>query len=115
MIENMILLDGAAAAGGASAGAGMMNIIMIVALIFIFYFFMIRPQQKRQKKLRMEREAMRKGDKVVTAGGIYGRINEIDEKSNTLIIEIDKDVKIRIDRNSVYPSAEDANAAAQQK
>lgn len=93
----------------------MPQIIMIVALIFIFYFFMIRPQQKRQKKLRMEREAMRKGDKVVTAGGIYGRINEIDEKSNTLIIEIDKDVKIRIDRNSVYPSAEDANAAAQQK
>lgn len=115
MIENMILLDGAAAQGGAPAGAGMMNIVMIVALIFIFYFFMIRPQQKRQKKLRMEREAMRKGDKVVTAGGIYGRINEIDEKSNTLIIEIDKDVKIRIDRNSVYPSAEDANAAAQQK
>lgn len=114
MIENMILLDGAAAQG-APAGAGMMNIVMIVALIFIFYFFMIRPQQKRQKKLRMEREAMRKGDKVVTAGGIYGRINEIDEKSNTLIIEIDKDVKIRIDRNSVYPSAEDANAAAQQK
>ena len=93
----------------------MSQIILIVALIFIFYFFMIRPQQKRQKKLRMEREAMRKGDKVVTAGGIYGRINEIDEKSSTLIIEIDKDVKIRIDRNSVYPSAEDANAAAQQK
>lgn len=114
MIENMILLDGAAAQG-APVGGGMSGIIMIVVLIFIFYFFMIRPQQKRQKKLRMEREAMRKGDKVVTAGGIYGRINEIDEKSNTLIIEIDKDVKIRIDRNSVYPSAEDANAAAQQK
>lgn len=111
MIENAILLEGATA--GAGAGAGMMNIIMIVALIAIFYFFMIRPQQKKQKELRKQREAMAKGDNVVTAGGIYGRIREID--ANTMLIEVDKDVKIRVDRNSVYPSAVQANEGIQQK
>lgn len=90
-----------------------MNIIMIVALIAIFYFFMIRPQQKKQKELRKQREAMAKGDNVVTAGGIYGRIREID--ANTMLIEVDKDVKIRVDRNSVYPSAVQANEGIQQK
>lgn len=111
MIENAILLEGATA--GAGADAGMMNIIMIVALIAIFYFFMIRPQQKKQKELRKQREAMAKGDNVVTAGGIYGRIREID--ANTMLIEVDKDVKIRVDRNSVYPSAVQANEGIQQK
>ncbi len=116
MIENAILLDaapaGASAGASAGAGAGMM---MIVALIAIFYFFMIRPQQKKQKELRKQREAMSKGDNVVTAGGIYGRIREIDENSNSMLIEVDKDVKIRVDRNSVYPSAVQANEAIQQK
>lgn len=112
MIENAILLDAAAGAdANANAGAGMMNIVMIVALIAIFYFFMIRPQQKKQKELRKQREAMAKGDNVVTAGGIYGRIREIDENTNTMLIEVDKDVKIRVDRNSVYPSAVQANEA----
>lgn len=113
MIENAILLDGATSGAGANtgAGAGMMNIILIVALIAIFYFFMIRPQQKKQKELRKQREAMAKGDNVVTAGGIYGRIREIDENTNTMLIEVDKDVKIRVDRNSVYPSAVQANEA----
>ena len=113
MIENAILLDGATSGAGANtgAGAGMMNIVMIVALIAIFYFFMIRPQQKKQKELRKQREAMAKGDNVVTAGGIYGRIREIDENTNTMLIEVDKDVKIRVDRNSVYPSAVQANEA----
>ena len=117
MIENAILLDAAPAGAGASAGAGagMMNIIMIVALIAIFYFFMIRPQQKKQKELRKQREAMSKGDNVVTAGGIYGRIREIDENTNSMLIEVDKDVKIRVDRNSVYPSSVQANEAIQQK
>lgn len=117
MIENAILLDAAPAGAGASAGAsaGMMNIIMIVALIAIFYFFMIRPQQKKQKELRKQREAMSKGDNVVTAGGIYGRIREIDENTNSMLIEVDKDVKIRVDRNSVYPSAVQANETIQQK
>ena len=94
--------------GSASA---MSSLIMFAGIIAIFYFFMIRPQQKRQKELRKSREAMGKGDSVVTAGGIYGKIREVRE--NTFLIEIDSNVKIQVDKNSVYPSAADAAADAQ--
>jgi len=96
----------------ASPDGGMFNILMIVALIAIFYFFMIRPQQKRQKELKKSREAMGKGDTVVTAGGIYGRIRDV--RPDSFIIEVDNGVKLRVDKNSVYPSAEQANEDAQQ-
>lgn len=108
MLYSNILLNGQPAGDGAS------GLIMIVVLIVVFYFFMIRPQQKRQKKLKQEREAMKKNDTVVTAGGIYGRIVEVNDQNNTFVVEIDKNVKIRIDKNSVYPSAEQANEAAAQ-
>ena len=103
---NYILLDGAQPAGG-----GMGSILMIVALFVVFFFFMIRPQQKRQKEIKKFREGLGKGDKVVTAGGIFGTIREV--KDTSFIIEIDKDVRIRVDKGSVYPSAEEANQAAQ--
>ncbi len=86
---------------------------MIVALIAIFYFFMIRPQQKRQKEIRKFREGLGKGDSVVTAGGIYGKIRDISE--TYFLIEISDGVRIRVDKGSVYPSASDANVAAQEK
>jgi len=86
------------------------SIVMIVALIAIFYFFMIRPQQKRQKKIREERLAMKKGDTVITAGGIYGRIREVND--TYFLIEIDKEVKVKVDKNMVY-SAADPSAAVE--
>lgn len=98
---NTILLQ--AAAGGNWSG-----MIMIIAMIAIFYFFMIRPQQKKQKEIRKAREAMQSGDKVVTAGGIYGRIKEV--KETTFIVEIASGVTIKIDKGSVYPTVEDATA-----
>jgi preprotein translocase subunit YajC len=78
---------------------------MIVAMIAIIYFFMIRPQQKRQKDIQKAREAMKVGDKVVTAGGIHGRIKEIADHS--MLIEIAEGVRIRVDKASVYASPED--------
>ena len=70
---------------------------------------MIRPQQKRQKEIKKFREGLSKGDNVVTAGGIYGKIREVAEVY--FIIEIANGVSIRIDKGSVYPSAVDANQA----
>lgn len=102
MITNLIFLQ---AAEGANAGGSMSGFIMIAAMIAIFYFFMIRPQQKKQKEIKKFREAIKKGDKVITAGGIYGRIVDVEE--TTFMIEIDSNVKIRIDKNSVYASPED--------
>ena len=78
---------------------------MIVALIAIFYFFMIAPQQKKQKKINAFRDGLRNGDKVMTAGGIYGRIREV--KDNTVILEIADGVRIKIDKNSIYQSMQD--------
>ena len=90
------------------AGGGMGSIIMIVALIAIFYFFMIRPQSKKQKEIRKFRESLKNGDKVITAGGIYGKIKEVSDKSNTVILEISDGVKIRIDKGSIYQTVQDA-------
>ena len=85
------------------------SIFMIVALIAIFYFFMIRPQSKRQKEIRKFREGLQSGDKVVTAGGIHGKIKEIKPDSPVVILEIADGVKIRIDKGSIYATAQDAN------
>lgn len=89
-------------------GMGFESILMFGGIILIFYFFMIRPQQKKQKEIKKQREAMQKGDTVVTAGGIYGKIRDI--KPDSFIIEVDQNVKLRVDKNSVYPSAADAAA-----
>jgi preprotein translocase subunit YajC len=89
--------------GGASQYSG---ILMMVLIFVVFYFFMIRPQSKRQKEIKKQREAMQAGDKVVTSGGIYGKVKEI--KETTVVIEIAENVRIKVDKNSVFASADDA-------
>ena len=99
MLNNILLQASADPMGGMS------SIIMIVALIAIFYFFMIRPQSQKQKKINEFRNNLKNGDKVMTAGGIYGRIKEI--KESTMLLEIADGVKIEIDKNSIYESMKD--------
>lgn len=101
MLHQLITLDAAPAAGG-----GMSGILMIVILIAIFYFMMIRPQQKKQKQIKAFRDGLQKGDNVITAGGIYGKVKDI--KENAFIISIAEGVVIKIDKGSVYPSAAEA-------
>ena len=88
------------AAGGSQQWSG---ILMMVVIVAIFYFFMIRPQQKKQKEIQKAREALKAGDKVITAGGIYGKIKE-----TYMLIEISDGVRIRVDKTSVFASVEDA-------
>lgn len=85
------------------------GLIMIVVLIAVFYFLLIRPQQKKQKEMRKFREALKEGDHVVTAGGIYGKITGV--KDTTFIVNIGDGVNIKVDKGSVYPSAADTQAA----
>lgn len=94
MIQNLILAQ--------SQGGGFSGIFMIVAMIVIFYFFMIRPQQKKQKEIKNAREAMKSGDRVVTAGGIHGKLREVSD--STVMIEIAPGTQIKVDKNSVYPA-----------
>ncbi|MDE6339345.1 MAG: preprotein translocase subunit YajC [Muribaculaceae bacterium] len=91
---NTILLQ------AANGGNNWSGILMIVAMIAIFYLFMIRPQQKKQKKLKEERDAMKSGDRVMTAGGIHGKIKEV--KDTTMLIEVAPGVSIKVDKGSVY-------------
>lgn len=87
--------------------------VMMILIFVVFYFFMIRPQQKKQKELQKQRDEMKKGSKVITAGGIYGTIREVQD--TTFLIDIAKDVTIKVDKASVYANAEDVNAAEAQK
>ena len=89
----------AAPAGQAPAGGGSMFWVMIIAMFVIMWFFMIRPQRKQQKELEKFRNGLKKGDKVVTAGGIYGTVDEI--KDRTVLIKVDGDVKLKVDKNSL--------------
>ena len=89
----------------AQQGGGFGGLIMIVAMIAIFYFFMIRPQQKKQKEIKKAREALSTGDRVVTAGGVHGRIKEL--RDTTMMIEIAPNTVIKIDKASVFPAAND--------
>ncbi|MDD4488972.1 MAG: preprotein translocase subunit YajC [Paludibacter sp.] len=100
------------APAGQGSGGGMSGILMMVLIFVVFYFFMIRPQQKRQKEIKKQRENMQVGDKVVTSGGIYGKIREIKE-DNTVIIEIAENVRIKVDKSSVFLSLQDAQQGQQ--
>ena len=79
--------------------------LMFGGIIVIMYFFMIRPQQKKQKALQEARNAIKVGDKVVTAGGVHGKVKEVGD--TYFILEIAEGVKIKIEKSSVYVSAED--------
>ncbi len=90
----------------AAAGSNSSFLIMMVIIFAIMWFFMIRPQQKKQKEIQKFRNSIAIGSSVVTAGGIYGTVVAIDEANNILTLEIAKNVHVRIDRNSVFQSAQ---------
>lgn len=81
------------------AGSSWSMWIMLILIFVVMWLFMIRPQRKQQKELQKFREGLKKGDKVVTIGGIYGTVAEVKEKS--LLLEVDSNVKLRVDKNSV--------------
>ena len=86
-------------------GGGMSFLLMMVIIFVIMWFFMIRPQQKKQKEIQNFRNSITVGSSIVTAGGIYGTVKAIEDEDNTLIIEVARDVLLKLDRNSVYASA----------
>ena len=98
------LLMGAPAAPAGAQAAGQQpsmlpTLLMFAAIIAVMWLFMIRPQRKQQKELQNFRDALKKGDKVVTVGGIYGEILEVNEKS--VLLRVDGDVKLRVDKQAL--------------
>lgn len=97
------------AAAGAQGSQWSFWIIMGL-MILVIWLFMWRPESKRRKELAKFREGLKKGDKIITAGGIYGTVKEI--KETTLLIEVDSNVTLRVDKNMVVA---DNSAAVQEK
>ena len=87
------------AAPAAQQGGGMSMWIMLALIFVVMWFFMIRPQKKQQKELQNFRDGLKKGDKVVTIGGIYGTVCEVKEGS--VLMEVDNNVKIRVNKNAL--------------
>ena len=80
-------------------GGGALMWVMMALIFVVMWFFMIRPQRKQQKELQAFRDGLKKGDKVVTIGGIYGTVCEI--KDATVLIEVDNNVKIRVSKQAL--------------
>jgi len=87
----------------APGGGNGMSLIFLLAIVVVFYFFMIRPQMKKQKAEKQFRDSLQKGDKVVTIGGIHGKILEANDR--TFEIEIASNVKVRVERSAVSADA----------
>ncbi len=81
---------------------------MMVLIFVVMWFFLIRPQQKKQKELARFRNELKKGDKVVTVGGIYGVV--VDLKDKYIIMEVDSNIKLRVDRNCIVKDVTDIPA-----
>ena len=96
-----VLLQAATQAAGQGAGKGnmLMSIVPFVLIFVVFYFFLIRPQNKKQKETQKMISALKKGDKVVTIGGIHGVVT--NTKEETIVIRVDDNAKIEINRSAV--------------
>ena len=88
---------------------GLMNFLPLILIIVVFWFFMIRPQMKRQKELKNFRDSLKKGDKIVTTGGIYGKVLEIGDYY--IIMEVEGQNRLKIDKSVVIKDMTDATPA----
>ena len=96
-------------AAGQVQGGMWTSLIMIVLIFVVMYFFMIRPNVKKQKEIKKFQDSLKNGDKVVTAGGIYGKVKDV--KETEVLLEISQGVCITVDKNSVFATSADRSAA----
>ncbi|MGN0186770.1 MAG: preprotein translocase subunit YajC [Paludibacteraceae bacterium] len=96
----------------ASAANGWSGIIMMVLIFVVFYFFLIRPQNKRQKEIRKFQDSLAAGKRVITSGGIYGKIKDV--KDDVVVLEVADNVRIKVSKSMVFDSPENAQQQAQQ-
>jgi preprotein translocase subunit YajC len=89
----------AQATGAPASGGGIESLLLIVLMFVVLYFLMIRPQMKRAKEHKTMVEALQKGDEVITAGGVLGRINKLNE--NYVALEVSGNVEIQVQRTAV--------------
>jgi preprotein translocase subunit YajC len=102
-----ILLMGQPASSGTGQGNAWISLLPLLLVFVVFYFFMIRPQMKKQKDMTSYRSSLKKGDKVVTTGGIYGRVHEV--RDNYIMMDAGGDVRLKVDKNALMkdPTADE--------
>ncbi len=98
-MKTLFLLAMSQPQGGSPEGSLISTLIMFTLIIAIFYFMILRPQQKRQKDRQKMLDAVKKGDKVVTSGGMHGTVAGIDEKS--ILVQVAENVKLKFDRTAI--------------
>jgi preprotein translocase subunit YajC len=94
-------------AGGAGQTNPLITFLPLILVFVVFYFFMIRPQMKKQKEMNNYRSSLKRGDKVITTGGIYGKVYEV--KENHILMDVGGDIKLKVDKNALLkdPSTEE--------
>lgn len=107
MLFNSLLLQ---AADSAAMGGGFGMLLPLILIIGIMYFFMIRPQNKKQKELQKMLDALQKGDKVITIGGIHGTVSSVKKDSNVVTIRVDENTKIEFNRSAIATVVSDKPA-----
>jgi preprotein translocase subunit YajC len=86
-------------AGAAGQSNPLVTFLPLILVFVVFYFFMIRPQMKKQKEMTNYRNSLKRGDKVITTGGIYGRVYEV--KENYIMMEAGGDIKLKVDKSAL--------------
>jgi len=86
-------------AGSTGQSNPLVTFLPLILVFVVFYFFMIRPQMKKQKEMTSYRSSLKKGDKIITTGGIYGRVLEV--KDNSVTVDVGGDVKLKVDKNAL--------------
>lgn len=91
---------------GASGGGGMLSILPFILIMLILYFLMIRPQAKRQKDKKLMIAAIKKGDRIVTIGGVHGTVVGLKNKGKIVVIKVDKNTNLTVVKSSIAGLAE---------
>jgi preprotein translocase subunit YajC len=102
-----LYLMGQPAGGAGGQGNALITFLPLLLVFAVFYFFMIRPQMRKQKEMTSYRNALKKGDRVITTGGIYGKIYEV--KDNYVMMEVGGDIRLKVDKSALLkdPSSTD--------
>lgn len=97
----MDFLNAMASTDPAQTGGGFATFLPFILIFAIIYFFMIRPQSKRQREKQQMLDALKKGDKVVTIGGIHGTIAGLKDKGKVIVLKVDKNVELTVSRSGI--------------
>jgi preprotein translocase subunit YajC len=100
-----LFLMGQPAAGAAGQSNPLVTFLPLILVFVVFYFFMIRPQMKKQKELNNYRSSLQRGDKVITTGGIYGKVYEV--KDNYVLLDVGGDIKLKVDKSALIKDSTD--------